>query len=106
MKNPLSVALGSTFIAAMAASPVTFADTNPFGMQDLENGYMQLAEAKCGGSKMKAEEAKCGGSKMKAEEGKCGDSKMKAKEAKCGEGKCGEGMMKKKSEEGKCGSKE
>ncbi len=80
MKKSLSIALGTTFIAAMSASPVANADANPFGMQNLESGYMQVAEGKCG-------------------EGKCGEGKMK-KEAKCGEGKCGEGKMNK---EGKCG---
>ena len=84
MKKSLSIALGTTFIAAMSASPVANADANPFGMQNLESGYMQVAEGKCG-------------------EGKCGEGKMK-KEAKCGEGKCGEGMMKKEqAKEGKCG---
>jgi len=84
MKKSLSIALGTTFIAAMSASPVANADTNPFGMQNLESGYMQVAEGKCGEGK--ATEAKCG-------EGKCGEGMMnnseKAKEAKCGEGKCG-----------------
>jgi len=91
MKKSLSVAMGATFLTAMAASPVASADTNPFGMQDMNNGYMQLAEGKCGGEKDK--EAKCGGEK--------------AKEAKCGEGKCGEGMMNKseKAKEAKCGGK-
>jgi uncharacterized low-complexity protein len=88
MKKSLSIALGTTFIAAMSASPVANADANPFGMQNLESGYMQVAEGKCG-------------------EGKCGEGKMKkeqAKEGKCGEGKCGEGKMKKEqAKEGKCG---
>ena len=81
MKNPLSIALGTTFVAAMSASPVVNADSNPFGMQNLQSGYMQIAEGKCG-------EGKCGG---KAKEAKCGEGKCggKAKEAKCGEGKCG-----------------
>jgi len=96
MKKSLSIALGTTFIAAMSASPVANADTNPFGMQNLESGYMQVAEGKCGGDK--AKEAKCGEGKAKAEEAKCGEGKCgegmmnnseKAKEAKCGEGKCG-----------------
>ena len=89
MKKSLSIALGTTFAAAMSASPVANADTNPFGMQNLESGYMQVAEGKCG-------------------EGKCGEGKMKkeqAKEGKCGEGKCGEGKME-KAKEGKCGGKE
>ena len=75
MRKSLSVALGTTFIAAMSASPVANADANPFGMQNLESGYMQVAEGKCG-------------------EGKCGEGKMKKE----GEGKCGEGKAKKEGE--------
>ena len=118
MKKSLSVAMGATFITAMSVSPMASADTNPFGMQELNNGYMQIAEAKCGGEKSdKAKEAKCGGEKSdKAKEAKCGEGKCgegmmnksdKAKEAKCGEGKCGEGMMNKsdKAKEAKCGGK-
>ncbi len=80
MKKSLSIALSTAFVAAMSAAPVASADVNPFGMQNLQSGYMQLAEGKCGEGKMK-KEGKCG-------EGKCGEGKMK-KEAKCGEGKCG-----------------
>ena len=111
MKKSLSIALGTTFIAAMSASPIANADTNPFGMQNLESGYMQVAEGKCGEGKCgegkmdKAKEGKCGEGKMdKAKEGKCGEGKAK-KEGKCGEGKCGEGKMD-KAKEGKCGGKE
>jgi len=105
MKKSLSIALGTTFVAAMSAAPVANADANPFGMQNLESGYMHVTEGKCGEGKCgegkgeKAKEAKCG-------EGKCGEGKgEKAKEAKCGEGKCGEGMMNKsdKAKEAKCG---
>jgi len=116
MKKSLSIALGSTFAAGMSTSPVANADANPFGMQNLESGYMQVAEGKCG-------EGKCGGDKMDKEgkcgEGKCGEGKMSKegkmkmnKEGKCGEGKmdkegkCGEGKMNKKGKmdkEGKCG---
>ena len=87
MKKSLSIALGTTFIAAMSASPVANADANPFGMQNLESGYMQVAEGKCG-------EGKCGEGKME-KEGKCGEGDKAKKEGKCGEGKCGEGKMKK-----------
>ena len=89
MKKSLSVAMGATFLTAMATSPIASADTNPFGMQNLESGYLQVAEGKCGEGKDK--------------EGKCGEGK--AKEAKCGEGKCGEGMENKseKAKEAKCG---
>ena len=105
MKKSLSIAAGITFAAAMSASPVASADTNPFGMQNLESGYMQLAEGKCG-------EGKCGEGMMN-KEGKCGEG-MTKKEGKCGgegmtkkEGKCGEGKMDKEGKcgEGKCGSK-
>ncbi len=101
MKKSLSIALGTTFIAAMSASPVANADANPFGMQNLESGYMQVAEGKCGEGKMKKEQAKEG----KCGEGKCGEGKMKKEQAK--EGKCGEGKSKKEGKcgEGKCGGK-
>ncbi len=97
MKKSLSIALGTTFVAAMSASPVVNADANPFGMQNLESGYMQVAEGKCGEGKCggkegdKSKEGKCGGKDHKdhkGKEGKCGDDKGK-KEGKCGEGKCG-----------------
>ena len=90
-KKPLAIAMGATFAAALSASPVASADSNPFGMQDLSGGYMQLAEGKCG-------EGKCGEDKAKKEgkcgEGKCGGTKATEeaktmKEGKCGEGKCG-----------------
>ena len=105
MKKPLAIALGTTFVAAMSASPVVNADANPFGMQNLESGYMHVAEGKCGEGKDKMKkEGKCG-------EGKCGEGKMKAegdkmkKEGKCGEGKCGGDKAKKEGKcgEGKCG---
>jgi uncharacterized low-complexity protein len=112
MKKSLSVAMGATFLTAMSVSPIVSADANPFGMQNLESGYLQVAEGKCGEGK--AKEAKCG--EGKAKEAKCGEGKAKeakcgegkAKEAKCGEGKCGEGMMDKseKAKEGKCGGNE
>lgn len=85
LKKPLSIAMGATFVAAMASSPIANADSNPFGMQALDSGYIHVAEGKCGENKDK--------------EGKCGESKEKA-EGKCGEGKCGE---KRKDNEGKCG---
>jgi uncharacterized low-complexity protein len=90
-KKPLVIAMGATFAAALSAAPVANADTSPFGMKSLSDGYMQLAEGKCG-------EGKCGEGKAKKEgkcgEGKCGEGKAK-KEGKCGEGKCGEGKGKK-----------
>jgi len=100
-KKPLAIAMGATFAAAISASPVANADTNPFGMQDLAGGYMQVAE----NDDKTMKEGKCGEGKMKME-GTSGEDKMK-KDGKCGEGKCGEGKMKKedKTSEGKCGGK-
>ena len=97
LKKSLAVAMGASFAAAMAVSPVANADSNPFGMSNLSGGYMQLAEGKCGEGKcgegkMKTE-GKCGEGKKAEAEGKCGEGKTK-KEGKCGEGKCGEGKMK------------
>ncbi|MEE8321157.1 MAG: hypothetical protein V3R68_04885, partial [Gammaproteobacteria bacterium] len=72
--KPIAVALGTTFVISLAASPVVNAAGNPFSVTEYESGYM-VAEGKCGD--------------MKDAEGKCGD-KMKGKaEGKCGEGKCG-----------------
>lgn len=94
MKKSLSAAAGITFAATMSAAPTASADTNPFGMQKMESGYLQVAE---------------GEGKVVGSEGKCGEKKMGGKEGKCGEGKCGEGKVggsqgKNKAEgEGKCG---
>ncbi len=85
-KKPLAIAMGATFAAALSASPVANADANPFGMQNLSGGYMQLAEGKCGEGKS-GKEGKCG--EGKCGEGKCGGKSGKDKEGKCGEGKCG-----------------
>ena len=104
----LSLAAGTAFVASLAMGSAANAaeGANPFAMNELSGGYMQLAEGKCG-------EGKCGGKKKMKEEGKCGegkcggDKKMK-KEGKCGEGKCGgDKKMKKEGKcgEGKCGGK-
>ncbi len=102
MKKSLSAAAGVTFVAAMSASPIANADANPFGMQNLESGYMQVAEGKCGEGK--CGEGKCGEGKKAGKEGKCGEGKKADKEGKCGEGKCGGDKAKEaKCGEGKCG---
>lgn len=91
LKKSVSIALGATFAATMVGTPIANADENPFGMQNLESGYLQVAEGKCGegkcGEKMeepKEAEGKCG-------EGKCGEKKEEEPETKMEEGKCGEG---------------
>lgn len=93
-KSKLSIALGSVFVASMAASSFASAAQNPFTMASLDKGYMVAAADMAKDGKMddkmkdgKMKEGKCG-------EGKCGGDKAKAndgkmKEGKCGEGKCG-----------------
>ena len=106
-KTPLALAIGTAFVASLAASSIANAapnSSNPFAMSELNSGYMQVAdshmkegkcgEGKCGGDKQKKDmEGKCG-------EGKCGGAKKDTKEGKCGEGKCGGD---KGTKEGKCG---
>ena len=86
-KNGIASALGAVVLTSM--SSMAMADTvNPFGAQQLESGYMQVApegkcgEGKCGAEKKAMKEGKCG-------EGKCGGDKKAKKEGKCGEGECG-----------------
>ena len=96
--KPLAAAIGTTFVVGVAAAPIAGAADNPFGISEIDSGYMILAEGKCGGDKSeaaKSEEGKCGGEKSeeaKSEEGKCGGEKSdeghgggeKASEGKCG----------------------
>ncbi len=100
-KKPLVAAIGTAAVTTLSFAPTANAEQNPFGMSDLSNGYLELAEAD------KKAEGSCG-------EGKCGDKMKKKAEASCGEGKCGEGKCagkkpEKKAEgkcgEGKCGDK-
>ncbi|MHB1083945.1 MAG: hypothetical protein ACYCZA_03775 [Thiobacillus sp.] len=75
-KTLIASAVGSAFVASMAAAPIALAASNPFALSDLSNGY-QVAEA----STAKPMEGKCGGMKadtMKAGEGKCGGMKANA----------------------------
>ena len=111
IKKPLVAAIGAAVVGTLSATSAVSAE-NPFAMQELDSGYMQLAgghmEGKCG-------EGKCGGSAAapaKTTEGKCGEGKCggsmaapeKAAEGKCGEGKCGGSMAAPaKAAEGKCG---
>ncbi|MDD1617259.1 MAG: hypothetical protein CG439_2400 [Methylococcaceae bacterium NSP1-2] len=101
-KAPFATAMGVAVISTFAAN-VANAEASPFGMTELSQGYMQVAEAD------KAAEMKCGAAmggmeKPKAPEGACAGNKKtdaakpadtKAAEAKCGaemKGKDGAGM--------------
>jgi uncharacterized low-complexity protein len=95
--KPIAAVMGTAFAASMAVSNVaSAADTgaNPFAMNELSSGYMQVAA-----------EGKCGGAKPSSE-GKCGSNKApKGMEGKCGEGKCGNNKEMQKNMEGNCGGK-
>lgn len=95
-KTPMAVAIGTAAAASFTMAPIANAEQNPFGMTDLSNGYMELAEGE------KKAEGSCG-------EGKCGGKMKKKAEASCGEGKCGEGKCagnkSEKKTEGSCGGK-
>ena len=94
-KTLIATAVGSAFVAGMAAAPIASAAENPFALSGLSSGYQvadnhaemkptdkKMPEGKCG-------EGKCGAAKKdaKATEMKPTDKKMP--EGKCGEGKCG-----------------
>lgn len=109
--KPVSLAVGSAFVASLAVSNISAATDigkNPFAMNEMSGGYMQLATGDGYGGDKSEKEGKCG-------EGKYGEKKSE-KEGKCGEGKCGskDGMKKnmesndgnkKVEKEGKCGDK-
>ena len=107
--KPVAAAVGSAFVASLAATSGAYAEDQVFAADELDHGYNLLAEAegkcgegkcgegKCGEGDDKDAEGKCG--EGKCGEGKCGEGDDKDAEGKCGEGKCGEG----KCGEGKCG---
>ncbi len=88
--KPVAGAIGAAIAGSMLLGNAANAATNPFGMTELNSGYMQVASAadgKCGGS-MKAQakpmaDGKCGGSMKQAmpkkKNGKCGANKKMKK---------------------------
>jgi uncharacterized low-complexity protein len=108
-KTPLTLAMGTAVISGFAVN--AHAESNPFAMTELSNGYM-VAEASnkgsngaCGGNV-----ADANGNKITADK-KAGKpdtgAKTKKAEGSCGEGMCG-GMMQggkmKKGMESQCGA--
>lgn len=100
-KTLIATAVGSAFVASMAAAPIAAAAENPFALTGLSSGYQvadnhgaaKPAEGKCGAKTgAKPMDGKCGGA-AKMKDGKCGEgkcgNKAKMKDGKCGEGKCG-----------------
>ncbi len=131
-KTPLAAAMSTAVVSAFTASSAQ-AESNPFAMTEMSEGYMQVAQAgysvvpwkgeksgkaneaacgegKCGammdGDKMKKGMENSCGAMMKGKEGACG-AIDKASEAKCGEGKCAsmmDGDKMKKGMENTCGA--
>ncbi|HHI76177.1 MAG TPA: low-complexity protein [Gammaproteobacteria bacterium] len=110
-RKPIASAVGAAVAGSMLLAGSATAADNPFGLKELDSGYLQTAaapmEGKCGGSMKEAKpmEGKCGGNMKPAKpmEGKCGGNMKPAKPM---EGKCGGAMkeMPKKGAEGKCGA--
>ena len=63
--TPIAAALGTTFAVSLMASPIANAAENPFEINELSSGYMQLAEGSCGEGEGEGEgtcgEGSCGG---------------------------------------------
>ncbi len=81
--TPAAAVIGAALVGSLSAVNLAHAAENPFAAEQLDGGYLMLAEGSCG-------EGKCG-SKEEGE-GKCGEGKCGNKdggEGKCGEGKCG-----------------
>ena len=70
-KNPLAYAVGAALAGSLAAATgIANAADNPFGLSQLEGGYMQIAMEEGKGEEGKAEsEGKCGASKSESEGG-------------------------------------
>ena len=66
-KSPLAVAMGAALLSTFAVTNVN-AEINPFGMTELNSGYMQVAEA---ATEMACGAAMGGMAKPKAPEGAC-----------------------------------
>ena len=78
---------GATLVGTLSVANLAQAGDNPFVTEQLDSGYLQLAEGSCGAKG--DSEGKCGN--KDDGEGKCGakgDGKGEG-EGKCGEGKCG-----------------
>lgn len=113
-KKNMTAVMGAAVATTLSAPLMVNAAENPFAMQDLGSGYMQVAEQK----EMTCGEGKCGANMKKPEpaaekkamEGKCAANMSGASTAapaaapaaapKQGEGACG-AMM--KGNEGSCG---
>lgn len=114
-KTPLMVAMSAALASTAAAG------ANPFGLTELDSGYMQMAEMACGANmkmpKTKGTEGACAGAK-KPDDAAAKAAKTMPADGKCAAGVCGammkDGKMKEglenscgammKGKEGSCGS--
>ena len=93
-RKTLSLVIGSTFVATMAATSIQAAE-NPFAIKSLASGYM-VAEADTAAAMDKPKDGKCG-------TGKCSASMKKAMAAKVAADKAHEGSCSAdKAKEGSC----
>jgi uncharacterized low-complexity protein len=76
--TPAAAVIGAAIVGSLSMANLAHAAENPFGAEQLDGGYLLLAEGSCG-------EGKCGN--KEDGEGKCGNKGDG--EGKCGEGKCG-----------------
>ena len=86
--TPAAAVIGAALVGSLSATNLAHAADNPFGAEQLEGGYLMLAEGSCGEGKCGSKddgEGKCGN--KDDGEGKCGNKDDG--EGKCGEGKCG-----------------
>lgn len=93
-KSLIAGAVGSAFVASMAAAPLVSAAENPFALSGLSSGYQVAdhhgAKPMSGESKAapasadKMKDGKCGATTGKAADGKCGANAGKAADGKCG----------------------
>lgn len=105
--KPASLAVGTAFVASLAAGNLmaeTAVNGNPFALNELSGGYMQMADASKTGAEHRSDKADEQAGKKSEKEGKCGEGKCGGKKEmkKDMEGSCG---SKKSETEGKCGSK-
>ncbi|MGR8940856.1 MAG: hypothetical protein ACU83V_01355 [Gammaproteobacteria bacterium] len=104
-KSPLAAAMGAAVITSLSAT--AHAEANPFGMTELNSGYMQVAagEMQCGANMGGMDKSNM--AQPKAAEGACAGNKPAPAPAKSTEGKCGammEGDKMKKGMESVCGA--
>ncbi len=96
-KTLIAAAVGTAFVASMAAAPIASAAENPFALSGLSSGYQvadnhgemkpadktmpegKCGEGKCGATKKDAKAAEMKPTDKKMPEGKCGAKKPVAK---------------------------